>query len=74
MAKPQAMTLRHDSAVRSVNIPVIACGGAGHQSDFFECFSKTESSAIAAGNIFHFTENAYPRAKKYLKNKSINVR
>ena len=38
----QAMTLRQWKKPRSVNIPVIACGGAGHQSDFLECFSKTE--------------------------------
>lgn len=63
-----------DRIACSLTIPVIACGGAGHQRDFFECFSKTQSSAIAAGNIFHFTENAYPRAKKYLKDKLVNVR
>jgi imidazole glycerol-phosphate synthase subunit HisF len=52
--------------VAAVNIPVIACGGAGHQRHFLECFERTEASAVAAGNIFHFTENAYPRAKSLL--------
>jgi cyclase len=52
----------------SINIPVIACGGAGHQSHFKKCFENTTVSAVAAGNIFHFTENAYPRAKTYLRN------
>jgi imidazole glycerol-phosphate synthase subunit HisF len=63
-----------DRVSRLVKIPVIACGGAGHQRDFLECFEKTEASAVAAGNIFHFTENSYPRAKKYLKDKLVNVR
>lgn len=58
----------------SVNIPVIACGGAGAWPDFLEVLEKTHASAVAAGNIFHFTENAYPRAKKYLKSKNANVR
>lgn len=51
---------------RSVNIPVIACGGAGTFDDFIEVFKKTGASAAAAGNIFNFTENAYIRAKKEL--------
>lgn len=49
-----------------VNIPVIACSGAGHMRDIKECFEKTSVEAVAAGNFFHFTENAYPRTKKYL--------
>ncbi len=48
-------------------VPVIACGGAGHQSHFGKCFAETDASGVAAGNIFHFTENAYPNAKKYLR-------
>jgi tRNA U34 2-thiouridine synthase MnmA/TrmU len=47
----------------SVAIPVIACGGAGTFQDFIEVAKETNASAIAAGNIFHFTELAYPRAK-----------
>ena len=49
-----------------VNIPVIACSGAGHSSHILECFNETNVEAVAAGNFFHFTENAYPRTKKYL--------
>lgn len=50
----------------AVNIPVIACGGAGSFDDFVEVFEKTNASAVAAGNIFNFSENAYVRAKKHL--------
>jgi len=60
--------------VSNVNIPTIACGGAGDFDDFVELAEETDVSAIAAGNIFHFTERAYPRAKKYLKEEGINVR
>jgi len=63
-----------DAVARAVEIPVIACGGAGHQSHFLQCFQETAASAVAAGNIFHFTENAYPRAKKYLRSKLSDVR
>jgi len=60
--------------ISSVNIPVIAAGGAGTFDDFIELAEETCVSAIAAGNIFNFTEHAYPRAKKELKRAGINVR
>lgn len=58
----------------AVNIPIIACGGAGGVEDFIELAKKTNVSAIAAGNIFHFTELAYPRAKEILISNGIEVR
>jgi len=57
-----------------VNIPVIACGGAGSFYDFVDLAKETNVSAIAAGNIFHFTELAYPRAKETLLKNGVNVR
>lgn len=63
-----------NAVVDAVDIPVIACGGAGHQSHFMKCFEKTAASGVAAGNIFHFTENAYPRAKAYLRGKRDDIR
>jgi cyclase len=57
-----------------VDIPLIACGGAGIQNHFGTCFQKTRANAVAAGNIFHFTENAYPNAKRYLKSKIEDIR
>lgn len=58
----------------AVQIPVIACGGAGHMRHFLNCYEMTAASAVAAGNIFHFTENAYPRAKQFLRSKGLDVR
>ena len=63
-----------DKASSIISIPLIGCGGAGHPKHFLNCFQKTSLNAIAAGNFFHFTENAYPRVKQYLKQNSINVR
>lgn len=57
-----------------VKIPVIVCGGAGTFSDFAEVLQQTQASAVAAGNIFNFTENAYIRAKKKLKELNLPVR
>lgn len=55
-----------EAVSRAVQIPVIACGGAGSFNDFIDVFQRTTASAVAAGNIFNFTENAYIRAKKEL--------
>lgn len=63
----------YEKIAESVNIPVIACGGVGVFEDFAPVL-KGHVSAAAAGNIFHFTEIAYRRAKKHLKMKEINVR
>lgn len=60
--------------VETVSIPVIACGGAGIFNHFVEAMSQTAVSAVAAGNIFNFTEQAYIRAKKRLREVGINVR
>jgi imidazoleglycerol phosphate synthase cyclase subunit len=49
---------------RSVKIPVIACGGAGHYKDFSPVILDGEASAVAAANLFHFVELSYPLAKK----------
>lgn len=60
--------------VESTRLPVIACGGAGDFFDFVDLANTTAVSAIAAGNIFHFKEQSYSRAKKLLKKEGINVR
>lgn len=60
--------------VKKTTQPVIACGGAGSIPDFHTVFEKTTVEAVAAGNIFHFSENCYPRAKKFLKLSDLNVR
>ncbi len=60
--------------VEATRLPVIACGGAGDLFDFVDLAKSTKVSAIAAGNIFHFTERSYPHAKQLLKKNGINVR
>ena len=58
----------------AVSIPVIACGGVGDFSDFRAGLAEGKASAVAAGNIFHFTENSYKRAKKHMKDRGVDVR
>jgi imidazole glycerol-phosphate synthase subunit HisF len=58
----------------AVSIPVVACGGAGATRHFQQVLMETNASAVAAGNIFNFTENAYSRIKKELIQKGCGLR
>jgi cyclase len=59
---------------RSVNIPVIASGGAGSMEHFSQVFFNTECSAALAASIFHFGEMDIRELKKYLKHQGIAIR
>jgi cyclase len=59
---------------RSVNIPVIASGGAGSMEHFSQVFFNTECSAALAASIFHFDEMDIRELKKYLKHQGIAIR
>lgn len=63
-----------NKVVELTKLPVIACGGAGELFDFVDLAKKTNVSAIAAGNMFHFKERSYPRAKQLLKKEGLNFR
>ena len=58
----------------SVNIPVIASGGAGTKKHFKTLFENTQASAGLAASIFHYGEIPIPELKKYLKNENIAIR
>ncbi len=63
-----------DKIVRSVEVPVIASGGAGSYEDMRIAISEHGVSAVAAASIFHFTEQTPLEAKKYLYKNGISVR
>lgn len=58
----------------SVDIPVIASGGAGLMEHFLEVFSKTGASAALAASVFHYGEIKIAELKDYLKKHGIPVR
>lgn len=59
---------------KSVNVPVIASGGAGSAEHFTEIFEKGKADAALAASIFHFREIEIPQLKNYLKARNIEVR
>lgn len=58
----------------TVNVPVIASGGAGMMEHFVEVFEQGKADAGLAASIFHFREIEIPDLKKYLMEKGIEVR
>jgi cyclase len=58
----------------TLNIPVIASGGAGKMQDFSELFLQTGAEGALAASVFHFGEIAIPELKKYLSNFNLPVR
>lgn len=58
----------------SVNVPVIASGGAGALEHFTEVFEMGKADAALAASIFHFREIEISGLKNYLKQQNIEVR
>jgi imidazole glycerol-phosphate synthase subunit HisF len=58
----------------SLQIPVIASGGAGSMEDFREVFTSGKADAGLAASIFHYKEIGISDLKNYLRNEGISVR
>ena len=59
---------------KTLNIPVIASGGAGSLQDFKDGVVIGGASALLAASVFHFNEFSISDVKEYLKNENIEVR
>ncbi len=58
----------------AVRIPVIACGGVGEWAHFAEALEQTAVDAVAAANIFHYSDQSVFLAKRHLIAQGLNVR
>ena len=59
---------------QSVNIPVIASGGAGNIQDLVDVFKKGNADAALAASIFHYKTYSIRYVKKYLQSNGLEVR
>jgi cyclase len=59
---------------KSVDVPVICCGGAGCAAHFVEVFQGADVHAAAAANFFHYTEHSVTVTKAALLRAGILVR
>lgn len=58
----------------SVDIPVIASGGAGNLEHLAEAVTEGKANAVLAASIFHFGSYSIDESKRYLKERGIPVR
>lgn len=58
----------------TVNVPVIASGGAGSMKHFIDLFMTTNVDAGLGASVFHFNEFSIKELKNQLKNANIEVR
>ena len=58
----------------SVNVPVIASGGAGTMEHFTEVFKEGKADAALAASIVHYGEIGIAELKAYLKKNGIEIR
>lgn len=58
----------------SVDIPVIASGGAGRLEHFYEVLVNAGADAALAASLFHYQEYTVMDVKKYLAERNVPVR
>ena len=58
----------------SVNVPVIASGGAGKKEHFLEVFEKGKADAALAASVFHYKEIKIDDLTEYLENNGVPMR
>ena len=58
----------------SVEVPVIASGGAGNLQHMVDVLAEGKASAVLAATIFHFGTYSISECKDYLANHQIPVR
>ncbi|WP_044201766.1 imidazole glycerol phosphate synthase subunit HisF [Flammeovirga sp. OC4] len=59
---------------QSLNIPVIASGGAGAEPHFIDLFQQDAADAALAASIFHFKEIGIPHLKSHLREEGVEIR
>ncbi len=58
----------------SLSVPIIASGGGGNETHFYDVFTNGKADAALAASIFHYKELAIPTLKNYLHEKGIPIR
>ncbi len=59
---------------KTVNVPIIASGGAGEIAHFTETFRTSGADAALAASVFHFNQITIPQLKKELHTQGIAIR
>ena len=58
----------------AVQVPVIASGGAGELSHFYDVLTEGKADAVLAASVFHYGQFSIKQVKEYLKSRGVEVR
>ena len=58
----------------AVSVPVIASGGAGTMTHFYDALTEGKADAALAASLFHYKELEIRDLKEYLASRSVSVR
>ena len=58
----------------TVNVPLVASGGAGKLKHFYDAFTEGKADAALAASVFHYESYPVPIIKQYLRSKGVNIR
>ena len=58
----------------SVNVPIIASGGAGSLASFYDVLKEGGADAVLAASVFHYKTFTIRQVKEYLRQRGIEVR
>ncbi len=62
------------AVAETVNIPVIASGGAGDLETFRQALDEGKADAVLAASVFHYGEYSIKETKEYLASKGLAIR
>ena len=62
------------AVAEAVTIPVIASGGAGEQSHFYDALTEGKADAALAASLFHFRDLSVGDLKQYLIERGVSIR
>ncbi|MDU2064036.1 MAG: imidazole glycerol phosphate synthase subunit HisF [Sporomusaceae bacterium] len=62
------------AVAESVPVPVIASGGAGEMSHFYDVLTLGKADAVLAASVFHYGQFTVKQVKEYLKSQQVEVR
>lgn len=63
-----------NAVCNAIKIPVIASGGCGELSHFYDVFDRTPAAAALAASLFHYDELTVGEVLDFLNKKGINVK
>ena len=58
----------------TVAVPVIASGGAGKLTHFYDALTEAKADAALAASLFHYKELEIKEVKEYLRGRGVSVR